>query len=97
MDGAYSFLGIGKMYQAAVDATVEACRRFGAEKAESVISEALYCKHQGDTPQQIKLEVFDETGLKISDDDLQFVFAMGDVRDMVDTTIRHLKEACNGR
>lgn len=93
----YSFLKLGGLYDAIVDATVEACGRFGGEKARAVISEFSYWKYQGEPLDQIKKELFDETGLTISDDDIRFLTALDDAKAMIVQTEKHLREACHGR
>lgn len=92
----YSFLKLGGLYDTIVEAMIEACRRFGAEKAHSVISEFSYWRHQGETFDSIRTAIFDETGLRISADDVHFLTAMDDARAMIVQTEKHLREAFNG-
>lgn len=71
INSGYSFLNIGQLCQTAIEINTEACRRFGAEKAGSVIGTALF---DGDKSMEYLLtEIKDETGISASYDDLAFL------------------------
>ena len=87
----YSFLRIGQLQQTLMDIIIEACRRFGAEKAESVISTALY---DGDKSEMyILTEVKEETGLSISQDDLEFLGRVARAQQSISEALKILQEA----
>lgn len=89
----YSFMHLGGLYGGIVDATVEACRRFGAEKAMSVIHVALDpCPPPGlDSMEAMQLEVLNETGLDITEDDMAFLGRLAHAKQLVDDAVKALK------
>ncbi len=93
----YTFLKLGGLYEAILDVVVEACRRFGAEKANLVIGTAMFPPGRAITPEEIREVIREETGILPSDDDLRFLKAVSDAREMVIATGKHLREACHGR
>ena len=87
----YSFLRIGQLQQTLIDIHIEACRRFGAEKAESVISTALY---DGDKSEvYILAEIKDETGLSVTHDDLVFLGRIVQAQQSISEALKLLQEA----
>jgi hypothetical protein len=79
----YTFLGFGGLYEAIIEATKEACRRFGAKKMECVYLTARdHIRQHGE--ESLKLEILRECGVEISDEDCEFlkkfVEAEGSVR-----------------
>jgi len=89
----YSFMHLGGLYQGVVDATVEACLRFGAEKAMAVIRVALDpCPPPGlGTMEAMQLEILHETGLDVTDDDMEFLGKLAQAKRLVDDAVKVLK------
>lgn len=88
----YSFMHLGGLYQGVVDATVEACRRFGADKAMSVIRVALDpCPPPGlDSTEAMQLEILHETGLDVSEDDMAFLGKLAQAKRLVKDAVKTL-------
>lgn len=89
----YSFMHLGGLYQGVVDATVEACRRFGADKAMSVISTAFYPPGPADSHnsmEAMQLEILQETELDLTEDDMAFLGRLAQAKRLVDDAVKTL-------
>ena len=92
----YSFMHLGGLYESIVEATIEACRRFGADKAMGIISSAIYEEHNFGS---LEFEEFvsEEYGIELSNEDLDFLAAVVQARQMIEQTTEKIQEACHGR
>ena len=89
----YTFLHMGELYQGTMDVMVAACKRFGAEKAESVISEIGWGIREEHSDERIIDNVEFETKAKIKPDDIQFMRKMLAAEDAIKYAITTLREA----
>jgi len=64
-----------ELLEVAIDVTVAACRRFGADQAETVISTCTDILRAGHSTEELVTSVFFETGnkVKMTEEDIQFV------------------------
>lgn len=94
-DSDYVAYNLGKLTQAVIDAHIEACRRWGADKAEIVISAAEYALITG----HLNAEdyVFFETKRTLRDDDFAFVERARKAKQHIADAIRLLKGAEDGK
>lgn len=87
----YSFLSIGELYQTAIEINVEACRRFGADKAKGVISTVLYDADK--SPEYITAELKEEEGITITAHDLEFLGKVVRAKQLIGEALKLLQEA----
>jgi len=78
-----------------MDAMVAACRRFGAEKAESVVSACEYSLRGKELENETIFYVRSETGIEINHRDILFVRKLLEAKDAVDYAVKALKDAVN--
>lgn len=94
----YSFLHLGSLYDATIEAVMEACRRFGAEKAMSVLSVARFEGSGGGlSAEALKLEILNETGVEITDGDVAFLGAVVQAETQMKSATALLREAGHGK
>lgn len=97
-DRGYSFLDFGGTYQDILDTIFDACRRFGAEKAMSVIATAIDpCPAVPLTIEALREEILHETGITTTDDDLLFLGKIAEANIMIREASKLLRDACHGR
>lgn len=89
----YSFLHVGGLYQAIINATLEASRRFGADKAMNVILTAMYMDRDA-SKLQILDEIRCEAGIEVSDEDLEFLGGLIVANSLVGEAIKALEVVC---
>ncbi len=91
----YTFMRMGNLYQATVDAMVAACKRFGAEKAETAINETMYEILKGSSYGDIYNHVFSETKGKVAVtwDDVAFVKQIIAAEESIKNAIEQLNQA----
>lgn len=87
----YTFLNIGQLYQTAFEINTEACRRFGAEKAGSVMATAIYDADK--SAEYILSEIKAETGLIVTPDDLEFLGKVTHARQLISEVLKLLQAA----
>ena len=89
----YVFLNMGELMQAAIDVTISACKRFGADKAEITIGATRDAINAGESEIGIIEEVRFEAGVEIKAFDIEFVKWIISTDHAVTAGIEHLKEA----
>lgn len=96
-DTGYSFLFLGGLYQNIVDTTIEACRRFGADRAMSVISTAIYPSSTVPlTLESLRQEILEETGITATDDDISFLGKIAEANMLIREAAKLLNDAHRG-
>lgn len=93
----YSFMHLGGLYDELVNIAMEASCRFHSQKAMTVISIACHAGPTA-TAEAIRHEVYEETGITISDDDLLFLSSVASAHVTIAGVVAALrKEISNGR
>lgn len=91
----YSLFKLGALNQATYEITIEACRRFGAAKADNVLMTAIYSNRTDSKPALIK-ESMEECAVTITDDDFLFLSNVATASDLINQA-RTILEACHGK
>lgn len=88
----HSFMGLGGLYNTVLSANMEACRRFGAEKAFGAIGTALYAD-KDTTVEGLIAEMYLEDGVTASNDDVEFLAKFVEAKALLGAATKILKEA----
>ena len=90
----YSFMHFGGVYQALIETTQEACRRFGADEAMNVIHTYVYSTVPRNTYGSI-VEIKEETGVTVTASDLVFLANLATCDEMLRSITKALYEGVN--
>lgn len=91
----YTFMRMGNLYQATMDVMIAACKRFGAEKAETALSEIMYEVLKGTSYGDIYDHVLSETNGKVAVtwEDVAFVKQIIAAEQSIKNAIEQLNQA----
>ncbi|MDK9716707.1 MAG: hypothetical protein OEL57_02225 [Trichlorobacter sp.] len=87
----YSFMGLGGLYNTILASNMDACRRFGAENVHSIIGSALFAE-KDTTPESLALEIEQNTNIRITRDDMEFLGKFVQARKLIEQATNLLKE-----
>lgn len=89
----YSFMYLGGLSDATFNVAVEACHRFGADKAVNVINTVMYMDPSASKP-EVLAELKSEAGIEATAQDLEFLAGIIVAKQLVWNAIKSLEVAC---